>query len=174
MTRRLFLLLPCGIALAADDALDLGFSDLYYLKFSEARASFLSWQLDHPQDPIGFAAEAASHLFEEFEHNGVLTTEFFLDDERLLGGIKGTPDPARTAAFEKANERARTLGEARLKIDARDPNALLAVTLVAGMRANYLCIIAKRQLDSLSQVRIAEAYAKRLDETSALTVMEAP
>jgi len=162
MTRRLFLLLPAGIAFAADDSLRLGFNDLYNLKFTEGRATFLAWQQDHPQDPIGFAAEAASHLFEEFEQHGVLTTEFFMNDDLLLGGIKGTPDPARTAAFEKANERARVLGEARLKTDARDPNALLAVTLAAGMRADFLSIIAKRQLDGLGQIKIAEAYGKRL------------
>ena len=46
--------------------------------------------------------------------------------------------------------------------DPRDPNALLAVTLAAGMRADYLSIIAKRQIDSLSQIRTAEAYGKRL------------
>jgi len=162
MTRRFFLLIPCGIAFAEDDPLRPGFNDLYNLKFQEARAVFMAWEREHPQDPMGFAAEAASHLFEEFEHHGVLTTEFFLDDERFLGGIKGAPDTARTAAFEKANEQARVLGEARLKVDVRDPNALLAVTLAAGMRADYLSIIAKRQFDSLSQIRIAEAYGKRL------------
>lgn len=166
MTRRVFLLLPCGsvlsMAFGQDDPLGLGFNDLYHLRFAEARATFLAWQHDHPQDPMGFAAEAASHLFEEFEHHGVLTTKFFLDDDRFLGGIEGTADPTRTADFEKANGNARVLGEAHLKTDSRDPNALLAVTLAAGMRADYLSIIAKRQLDSLSQLRTAEAYAKRL------------
>lgn len=162
MTRRLFLLLPCGVAFAQDDPLRAGFNHLYHLKFAEARTTFLAWQRDHPQDPLGFAAEAASHLFEEFEQHGVLTVGFFLDDGRFLGGIKGTADPARTADFEKANEKARALGESRLKIDPRDANALLALTLGAGMRADYLSILAKRQLDSLSQIRAAESYGKRL------------
>lgn len=164
MTRRFFLVLPFGIAFAADMPAPLlaGLYLLYDLKFQEARETFFAWQREHPQDPMGFAAEAAAHLFEEFEQHGVLTTEFFLDDDLLLGGIKGTADARRTAAFEKANELARGVGDKVLKADARDANALLALTLAAGMRADYFSIIAKRQIDSLSQVRAAETYGKRL------------
>jgi hypothetical protein len=164
MTRRLFLALPFGIAFAADApaALLSGFHLMYHLKFKEAREVFLAWQRDHPEDPMGFAAEAAAHLFEEFEQHGVLTTEFFLDDDLLLGGIKGTADATRTAAFERANARARSVSENVLKRGPRDVNALLALTLSTGMQADYLSIIAKRQLDSLIKVRAAETYGKRL------------
>lgn len=139
-----------------------GFHLLYDLRFTDARMIFAQWQRDHLQDPLGFIAEAASHLFEEFERDGVLTTAFFLDDDLLLGGIKGTPDPARTKAFEQANARAHSLGEAQLKKNDRDANALFAMTLAAGMEANYLCLIQKRQIDSLRQIRAADGYGQRL------------
>jgi hypothetical protein len=155
MTRRTLLLLPLA-AFAQSPGLLPGFHLLYHLRFSDARAVFLAWQRDHPADPMGFVAEAASHLFEEFEHHGVLTTEFFLEDDRLLGGIQGSGDPERTRAFEQANERARNLSS------AADANALLALTLASGMAADYAALITKRQVESLRRIREAEDFGRRL------------
>lgn len=162
ISRRTFLLTP--VALLAEPANPLvgGFHQLYHLRFSDARVAFIAWQREHPSDPMGFIAEAASHLFEEFERDGVLTTSFFLDDDLLLGGIKGTPDASRTQAFERAKEHARSLAQPQLQRDRRDANALLALTLAAGMSANYACLIAKRQVESLGQIREAEKSAQQL------------
>src|SRR5713101_5532209 len=95
--------------------IDAGFHLLYELKFVEARAQFTAWQKSHPDDPLGYAAEAAGYLFEEFYRHGVLTSEFFLDDKRLLGGIVGKPDAALGAAFSAADQRALQLARQRLK-----------------------------------------------------------
>lgn len=155
MKRRTFLLIPLA-AFAQSPALVPGFHLLYQLRFADARAVFLAWQHDHPTDPMGFIAEAASHLFEEFEQHGVLTTEFFLDDDLLLGGIKGSGDPARTRAFEHANDRARGLS------NSKDANSLLALTLAAGMAADYAALITKRQIESIRKIREAEDFGRRL------------
>lgn len=155
MKRRTFLCLPLA-AFAQSPGLVPGFHLLYHLRFADARVAFLAWQRDHPSDPMGFAAEAASHLFEEFEHHGVLTTEFFLDDDRLLGGIKGTADLARTKAFEQAST------QARKRATDGTANSLLALTLTSGMEADYAALITKRPLDSLRHIREAEAFARRL------------
>lgn len=155
MKRRTFLLLPLA-AFAQAPGLVPGFHLLYNLRFADARGFFLTWQRDHPTDPVGFAAEAASHLFEEFEQHGVLTTEFFLDDDRLLGGIKGSGDAARTKAFEQAN------ALARKRSTDNSTNSLLALTLASGMAADYAALITKRQLDSLRFIREAEAFGTRL------------
>lgn len=162
MTRRMFLFAPLLAFAQQPTPLANGYRLLYHLRFAEARATFLDWQRTHPNDPMGFASEAASHLFEEFEKHGVLTIEFFLDDDRLLGGIKGNADPARTQAFERANEKAQSLGEAQVKTNARDANALLALTLAAGMNADYASLITKRQIESLKQIRTANSLAERL------------
>ncbi len=155
MKRRTFLCLPLA-AFAQSPGLVPGFHLLYHLRFADARAAFLAWQRDHPADPMGFAAEAACHLFEEFEHHGVLTTEFFLDDDRLLGGIKSTADPARSNAFEQAS------ALARKRATDSTANSLLALALASGMEADYAALITKRQLDSLRHIREAEAFARRL------------
>jgi hypothetical protein len=162
IARRTFLFAPLALFAEPANPLVSGFRMLYDLRFADARAIFIQWQRDHSTDPMGLIAEAASHLFEEFERNGVLTTTFFLDDDRLLGGIKGSANPDRTKAFESANARARSLADAQLKKDARDANALLAMTLAAGMQADYASLIAKHQIESLGQIRSAEKYAQRL------------
>lgn len=79
--------------------LDHGFRLLYELKPEEARAVFASWQASHTEDPLGSAAEAASYLFEECYRQGILTSEFFLDDARFFGEKAIKPDETLRAAF---------------------------------------------------------------------------
>jgi hypothetical protein len=164
MTRRDFVGLLCAsaVARAQSDTLLAGFYELYHLRFAEGRAIFARWRAEHPADPMGAAAEAAAYLFEEFERHSVLTTDFFLNDDRLLGGIVGTADPVRTKLFEQAAAETVQLGEKATLANPKDANAWLALTLASGMRADFASLIAKRQVESLKQIRQAEAYGNRL------------
>jgi len=142
--------------------LDAGFHLLYQLKPAEARAQFQSWQKSHPEDPLGSASEAATYLFEECYRQGVLTSEFFLDDEHFLGEIPLKPDEARRTAFVGATQRAQDLARLRLKTNPQDANALFAMTISTGMQADYASLIDKHQLGSLKMIREADKYAKQL------------
>ena len=142
--------------------IEAGFRLLYELRFAEARERFAAWEKDHPDDPLGSAAAAASYLYEEFYLQGVLTSEFFLDDKRLLGGITGKPDEKRRAGFKAANQRAQDLARRRLKANPKDADALFALTLSTGMQADYASLIEKRQWESLRLVHEAEGHAKNL------------
>jgi len=142
--------------------LDAGFHLLYELKFEEARTHFEAWQKSHPEDPLGSASEGASYLFEECYRQGVLTSEFFLDDKRFLGKIPLRPDPKLRAGFFTADQQAQDLAQLRLRTNPDDPNALFAMTLSLGMQANYASLIDKQQLDSLKKIRAADVYAKKL------------
>ena len=142
--------------------LDAGFHLLYELKLEEARAQFEAWQKSHPQDPLGSASEAAAYLFEECYRQGILTSDFFLDDKRFLGKVPLKPDPELRAAFFAADKRAQALGQVLLKTNPDDTNALFAMTLSVGMQADYASLIDKHQLDSLKMIRAADRYAKKL------------
>jgi len=142
--------------------LDAGFHLLYELKPEEARNQFAAWQKAHPEDPLGSASEAASYLFEECYRQGVLTSEFFLDDRRFLGKIPLKPDPKLRAAFFGAVKRAQELAQLRLKTSPDDANALFAMALSLGMQADYASLIDKQQLDSLKKIREADTYAQKL------------
>src|ERR1043166_10141826 len=64
--------------------LSAGFDLLYEQKFAEARDAFASWESRNPKEPFGEVAIAASYLFEELSRQGVLTSEFFLNDKKFL------------------------------------------------------------------------------------------
>jgi hypothetical protein len=142
--------------------LDAGFHLLYELKPREARAQFGAWQKSHPQDPLGYASEAASYLFEECYRQGVLTSDFFLDNKRFLGKIPLKPDPHLQAAFFASVKQTQDLAQLRLKTNPDDPNALFAMSLGLGMQADYASLIDKRQLDSLRNIREADTYSNKL------------
>jgi tetratricopeptide (TPR) repeat protein len=142
--------------------IETAFRRMYELRFDEARAEILAYQGERPHDPFGAVAEAASYLFEEFDRNGVLTSGFFLDDDRFLGGISGTPDPKRRAAFLAANDRAREMARKRLESNPDDPDGLFVLTLADGMQGDLEAVIERRQLSALGYIRRAEQGAKRL------------
>ena len=159
-------------ALAGEDAkspaftlvpeLSSGFHLLYAQDFPEAREKFREWESQNPEEPFGEVAVAASYLFEEFYRQGVLTSDFFLNEKRFLNGIEGKPDPERMKSFEDAIDLARTLARQRLEKNPRDAEALFALTLAAGMESNSRLILRKQHLESLKRLKEANEYAKLL------------
>jgi hypothetical protein len=142
--------------------LDTGFRALYELNFKGAREQFFAYQKARPDDPLGKVAEAASYLFEEFNDKGVLTSEFFLNDDRFLGGVEGSPAENRNSNFLRANHEARAVAKKRVKSDPRDAHGLLVLTMTDGMESNYMAMIEKKQLPALSLMRQAESEANTL------------
>jgi hypothetical protein len=156
-----------GAGLAPTDILhipelDTGFHLLYELKPAEARAQFAIWQQSHPGSALGYASEAASYLFEECYRQGVLTSEFFLDDKRFLGKTPLKPDPDLRAKFFASDKKAQDVAQLRLKEKPDNPNALFAMSMSLGMEADYASLIDKRQLESLKKIREADTYSKKL------------
>jgi hypothetical protein len=139
-----------------------GFHQLYEQKFQQARETFNDWHSNHPEEPFGEVAVAASFLFEELYRQGVLTSDFFLNEKRFLHGIDGKPDPVRMNNFREALTRARILAKQRLKSNPKDPEALFALTLAAGMESDADAILEKKQLDGLKRMKEANEYAKQL------------
>lgn len=142
--------------------LEAGFHLLYDLRAEEAHTQFTIWQKLHPEDPLGSAAQAAGYFFEECYRQGVLTSEFFLDNKRFLGKIPLKPDPALRRGFFDAVQRAQELAQLRLSTAPDDTNALFATALSVGMEASYASLIDKQQLNSLKKIREADKYAKAL------------
>ena len=142
--------------------LDSGFRNLYELNFKDARAQFQAYEKAKPQDPMGVAAEAASHLYEQFNAKGVFTSEFFLNDEKFLKGVDGTPAENQNQPFLLANGRAREMAKSQLKFNPNDKQALLVLTMADGMESDYDALIIKKQLAGLGMMKQAEAEAGKL------------
>jgi hypothetical protein len=139
-----------------------GFNLLYEQKFEEARVKFTDWESRNAADPFGPTAIAASYLFEEFYRQGVLTSEFYSNDKKFLHGIDGKPNPERLKGFQQAISSARDLSAARLKEKPNDPEALFALTMVAGMESNSLVVLLKKHVDGLKRMKEANDYAKQI------------
>jgi len=151
--------------MAADPAppiLEAGFRYLYELNFKGAREQFLAYQKLRPADPLGKAAEAASYLFEEFNEKGVLTSEFFLNDDRFLGGIEGKPSENRNTAFLDANHQAHDMAKKAVKANSHDAHGLLVLAMTDGLESNYAAMIEKKQLPALNLMRQAESESNAL------------
>ncbi len=143
-------------------SLDQGFRLLYNLDFDQAHQVFLSWQREHPQDPVGPTAEAAGLLFAEFHRLGVLEAQFYADDKSFLNREKVVADPRVRDDFNAALVRARTAATARLATSPQDRDALFAMTLSSGLQADYAAMIEKRNLPSLRYTREANDWAAKL------------
>ena len=142
--------------------LSAGFDFLYEQKFAEAREAFTTWTSRNPEEPFGEVAVAASYLFEQLYAQGVLTSNFFLDEKKILRGIDGKPDSERMRHFREALTRAQLLARDRQKANPNDGEALFALTLAAGMESDALSILEKKHLDSLKRMKEANKYSKQL------------
>ncbi len=145
-----------------ETALDRGFWGLYNLDFAGAQKDFSAWETQHPDDPVGPVSEAAGILFSEFNRLGVLEAQFFESDDAFAGRSKLSADPVLHTHFEAALERAQILAHARLNKDAKDRDALFALTLASGLQADYAALIEKRNLASLHYTKEASVWAQQL------------
>ena len=143
-------------------SLDQGFRLLYNLDFDQAHQVFLSWQREHPQDPVGPTAEAAGLLFSEFHRLGVLEAQFYADDKSFQNREKVAADPRVRDGFNAALARAQAAATTRLATSPQDRDALFAMTLSAGLQADYAAMIEKRNLPSLRYTREANDWAAKL------------
>lgn len=142
--------------------LDRGFAGLYNLDFGGAQEDFAAWQRMHPEDPMGPVSEAAGFLFSEFNRLGVLESQFYENDAAFADRPKLTADPTLRDRFQNAITRSETLAHAKLKKDPKDRDALFALTLSSGLRADYAALIEKRNLASLHFTKQASVSAQQL------------
>jgi hypothetical protein len=146
----------------AASPLDRGFTGLYNLDFAGAQKDFAAWQQQHPDDPVGPVSEAAGLLFSEFNRLGVLEAQFYENDKAFTDRPKLAPDPALRDRFQAAIGRAENLAHARLGKDPKDRDGLFALTLCAGLQADYAALIEKKNFASLRFTKEASASGQRL------------
>jgi hypothetical protein len=142
--------------------LEQGYKLLYEQKFADARVILEKWAAANPEEPFGQVSLAASYLFEEFFLQRVLTSEYFLNDKRFVGGIEGTPDATRIKQFNDYIVKARDLAGKRLKLHPKDPEGLFVLTLCAGMQSDADSMLLKKHLDALKHLKEANANAEVL------------
>jgi hypothetical protein len=172
MTHRVLILAVLGVsaALAApsvtepavDPVINRGYRQMYNLDFDEAHKTFVQWEGDHPDDPLGPVSNAAAYLFAEFDRLNILHSEFFVDTSIFHRQPKVTADPEIRQAFDRELEKSGKLSDGILAGMPDDPAALFAKILTLGLRADYEGLIERRYFDALKVIKDSRATAEKL------------
>lgn len=153
---------PVGTSLDAVSRIDTGFHQMYNLEFDQAHQTFSDWERQHPEDPLGPASNAAAYLFAEFDRLNILHSEFFVQDSLFRRRQKSTPDPLVRKAFDGELAKAEQLADGILKQSPGQTSAMFAKTIALGLRADYIALIERRDLDSLKIVKESRSLAEKL------------
>ena len=164
-----FLLSCAGYALAQGPSrivpqpeLERGFREMYNLDFRAAHRTFGLYQNLSPDDPVGYVADGAAYLFSEFNRLHILETDLFTTDEQFDSREEQHPDPAVKSAFEAALARGDALTDKALAASPNNTNALFARVLSNGLRSDYAALIEKRNIASLSYMKVSRTSAQQL------------
>ena len=151
-----------GAPLLIASAIDEAFAHLYNCEFPAAHATIDRYIAQTPGDPVGYSVKAAAYLYSELDRLNVLESEFFESDARIGDRKKLKPDPAVKEGFHRAVDRSVSMAQADLKRNAGNRNALFAMCVSKGEVVDYMALIEKKQLASLSVNKEAYRYAQRL------------
>ena len=144
----------------------VGYRLMYGLDFASAGRVFLQWRAEHPRDPLAPMSLAANLLFSELNRSGVLQAQFFVDDRSFTASKPSAPSPDVRARFDAAVAEAEAVARARLGEDPRDPDALFALAMASGLRADFAALVEGRNMAALSYTRDATRVARTLIEVA--------
>ncbi len=154
---------PLGAApVQYQPVMDDAFFHLYNSDFEGSRKIVDAYLSGHAGDPLAYSVKASGFLFSELDRLGILESEFFKDDRRIGDKKKLTPDANTRDQFYAAIHRAQDAANHDLAKNPQDTNALFALCLANGDLTDYVALIEKRQLQSLSINKTGYRDAKRL------------
>lgn len=142
--------------------LERGFREMYNLDFYGAHRTFHFYQKLNPDDPLGYVSDAAAYLFSEFNRLQILESDLFTNDQRFDNRSAEVPDPAVKSAFEAALAQSDELVSKVLATSPSNANALFSRVLANGLRGDYTAMIEKRNLASLSYMKVSRTTAQQL------------
>ena len=136
---------------AAPPGISKGFDHFYNLEYEPAIAEFTREIKQQPNDPFSYTHLAEALLYREMFNAGALESELVSGNNFFLAKAKIIPAEAEQKRFDEAIVKAITLSEARLVSNPRDTEALYALGVAHGLRANYNFLIRKLWRDSLKE-----------------------
>ena len=151
-----------ALAAASDPLLAAGFQSMYSLDFASSEQHFANYVERRPDQPIGYAAQAAWVLFTELDRLNVLDAEFYLDDKKLLAEPRGHPDPQAKQRLFELTRHARQLADDLVRRDPASEDALFALAFTNGVEADYIFLVENRRLAAAKPGRAGYEFAKRL------------
>ena len=158
-------LLLCGAAaLAQDSPASKGFEYFYNLQYQESIAEFTRQVAEQPNLPDGYNHLAQAILYRDMFRAGALESELVTGGNPFLRRQKVDASPEDQRRFDQAIGRAIELAQARLKRNPRDTQALYALGVSYGLRANYNFLVRKAWRDSLRDATSARRCHSRVTD----------
>jgi hypothetical protein len=142
--------------------IDQAFARMYNTDFHGAHALLDRYISTQSSDPLGYAVRASAYLFSELDRLGILESEFFADDKRIIEKKKLVPDADVRQKLFRTIDDSQARATKILASNPDDQNALFAMAITQGVTMDYTALVEKRQLSSLSSARRANSYAQRL------------
>jgi len=153
----------CGPTLAEPPTLSDALARMYNFDFTASQEILTRYMELHQQDPLPFAFRASGYLFYELDRMGILESEFLVDDERIAEKKKRIdPDQANRERFLRALNDVESRVNVALKSNPNDRDALFAMCIAQGVATDYMALVEKKQIASLSVAKRSNNYAQRL------------
>jgi predicted Zn-dependent protease len=147
---------------ASPTQFDLAFNRLYNFDFPSAHRIVDRYIAEHSAEPLPYAIRASAYLFAELDRLGILEGEFFVDDKRIIEKKKLKPDQNARTQFLKAIEEAQARANRVLASSPLDRDALFTMSMTQGLATDYMALVEKRQIASLTPAKQSNAWAQKL------------
>jgi hypothetical protein len=150
--------------LGADRSSEIGeaFEKLYNFNFSAANQILDRYIGTHADEPLPYAVRASADLFFELDRLSILEEEFFVSDDRIAERKKLKPDAANRARFLQAIKDAQSRAQIVLAAHPQDREALFAMCMSQGLATDYMALVEKHQIRSLTSAKTSNRYAQQL------------
>src|SRR5579862_5194969 len=135
------------------------FQQLYNFNFPAAHDELNRYIAQHPQEPLPYAVRGSAYLFTELDRLGILEGEFFTSDSKIADKKKLKADPNTRAQFMKAVEDAQSRAKVVLAGHPQDQNALFAMCMTQGLATDYMALVEKHQIKSMTPMKDSNRYA---------------
>jgi tetratricopeptide (TPR) repeat protein len=151
------------VAAAAQDV-SAGYRHFYNLDFPQALAEFERDAARAPEDPENHNHIAHTILYNEMFRNGALESEMVAGSNAFLKREAVQPSPADQQKFFEAIAKAMSLCETRLRRNPKDKEAIYALGVAHGLKANYDFLVRKAWSDALSGAGKARKFHEQVTE----------
>ena len=143
---------------------DPGFNHFYNNEFDAALGVFEGQLKLHPNDAQMYNHVAQTILYREMLRDGALESQLVSGNNPFLRRAKMDIDDADKKRFNDCLEQSERLSESAIEKDPRNIDALAAVAVAHGLRANYLFLVEKAWIDSLREATAARKAAEKILE----------
>jgi len=150
--------------LAGSSLVEDGYQHFYNLEYEQALADFDHAIALHPNSADLHNHAAETIVFAEMYRDGALESELVSGNNSLLRRAKLNPTPETDQRFSSEIRKALDLEQASLRRNPNDTEALYAMGITYGLRANYFFLIRKAWMDALHDATTARKLHNRVSE----------